>query len=387
MSHTFVSDFHTRPLLLLGAVVALALCSASPSSAQACQGSAKKGDGADIQCRIDQVLEKHDALIGTMKQKLGTCQGPNCDTLSKHFAKVEAAQGRAKRQHGRMKPTDYEDVNSRKKAKCLATNGNCYETPTDLEISDELETGAGEEVVAQLDEIGAGLDRTNELLSQPDATLPGAPALFAAAATAPMTFPPLYDYTKDGDYPAWLHISDNPKALIPTAFAMTIAAQVSEGVRRVTKNICQQDILGFNASLACLVTSLMAAAFDSTSVLLNYNLADATAWDIHGAYLRAGNLNENLVSVHGTVASVGGQVDAAQAALARLGGKFAQLQADLLATNQRLLVFQNQVIQLLLTPDGLRSVPAAILSCDGSTTECPPPSIQCSPTTGLCTFK
>lgn len=375
-----VNTHRLRGWLLRLLLLAIALCAAPPLQAQDCRGSSRKGDGADVQCHIDKILAKHEALIGTMKGKLGSCVGANCGMLQKHLEKVESGQKRAKEQHGRMQADDYEKVNSRKKAKCKGPN--CYETPGDFEISDDLETGTGAELVDQLNEIGEGLDKTNALLSEPVASPTALRSLTASAATVPV-----YDYTKDPDYPAWLHIADNPKALIPAAFGVTVAATVAEGVRRVTKNICQQDILGFNASLACIVTATIAAALDSTAVLLNFNLADATAWDTHGAYLRAANLNDTLITVDGNVSGVGAQVGAAQTALVALGGRFLQLQEELLAMNQRLIVFQNQIIQLLLTPEGQRAVPSSILTCDGSTTACPAVALSCSPTTGLCSFK
>src|SRR5436190_1274082 len=108
---------------------------AAPAYAQGQgQGQAKRGDGADIKGRIQKILDKHDAVLATVKTKLEQrCAngGPNCDLMRKHLLKAEAAQDRAKKQHGRTKDTDYADIRSPKRAKC---KGKCSDTNPEIEV-------------------------------------------------------------------------------------------------------------------------------------------------------------------------------------------------------------------------------------------------------------
>lgn len=375
-----------------GAVLVATLLSSVPSYAQKaeCAAGKKRGDGADIQCRMDAILAKHDALIGKVKGKLDSCRGPNCDLMQEHLKKVQAAQQRAKTQHGRVKQTEYDELNTTTKAKCKGGK-NCFTTPEDVVVEEEPDNGQGADLADQLDDIGEGLDKSAELLDAP-AGSPQALAALQAFASPASGFQPLYDYTADPDYPAWLHVGDNPKAIIPAAFAITIAAGIAEGIDRVASNFCQQDIFGFNGSVVCSVFSVLAVALETTATLLNFNMSDATAWDAHGAYLRAKNLNDNLETVNGSVANVGSSVatvgesvgetkaavDAVQGQVKQVATKLDEL-GDVLTAVRAL---QNQLIQLLLNPEGRRSVPASVLTCNGST--CPPVVLTCSG--GVCSF-
>lgn len=364
-------------LLACGVLLAV-LLSPAASLAQPQQ----KGDGDDIKSRMDAVIAKHETLVTTLKQKFSTCVGRNCDVMQEHLKKVDSAHQRAKKQHDKFSADDYATVNRKQRAKCKGKQ--CVDDPTEIDVEPETETGLGEDMSGQLDEIEAGLDLTTALLAEPDA---GAAALGAARAfsIAGAGFVPLYDYKGDPDYPVWLHVADNPKAIIPTAFAMSIAATTSQAIANNILNVCQQDIFGVNVSIACLPLDILAIALDATSRLLNFNLGDATAWDAKGAYERAANLDTNLALVDGRVAEVGVKVGGTAAVLVNLNARAVALDARLAATRRRLLVAQNQIIKLLMTPEGQRVVSSSILTCDGSVSNpCPSITIECSPTTGVC---
>lgn len=367
-------------------LAAFLLCSPAPASAQAaeCGTRGKRGDGADIQCRLDAVLAKHQAVIGTMKDKLNRCAGSNCEIMQDHLKKIESAQSRAKGQHGRFAAEDFEDLNTTRKSRCKSKN--CIETPTDLDVGPETDTGLGPDLADQLDEIGQDLEMTTVMLSE----APTSPAAFAArfsASALPAGFQALYDFKNDPDYPAWLHVADNTQALIPASFAMTFAAQALNKTSSVMENGCQQDIFGTNTSVICLIIDIVAVALDGTAKLLAYNLGDATAWDAKGAYMRAANISHNLGVVDGKVATVSAAVGDTQVLVNNLAAKADEVSKQMVAARQRLIAAQNQIIQLLLTPEGRRSVSAGMLTCDGIKVPCPQVSISCSPTTGLCTYR
>jgi hypothetical protein len=370
-----------RRLLVPGVCLAALLCSAAPSVAQ----PPRKGDGPDIKSRMDAVLAKHEILVNTLKERFSHCVGRNCDVMQEHLKKVESAHQRAKTQHAKFSADDYAVVNKKQRVKCKGKN--CVQDPEELTVQPESDTGLGEDMSGQLDEIEQGIDMTTTLLSEPGAG-PVALGMARSLSVAGAGFQPLYDYKNDADYPAWLHVADNPRAIIPTAFAMSIAATTSQAIANTILNVCQLDVFGVNVSIACLPLDILAIALEATSRLLNYNLSDATAWDAKGAYERAANLNANLALVDGRVGEVGTKVGGTAAVLSTLNERAVALDARLAATRRRLLVAQNQIIQLLLTPEGQRKVSSNILTCDGSVSNpCPTISIECSPTTGVCTAR
>lgn len=384
-------------LRFLGAVLVASAC-LSPLQAHAQgQGQGKRGDGADIKGRIQKILDKHDTVLATVKTKLEQrcTNGPNCDLMRKHLLKAEAAQDRAKKQHGRTKDTDYADIRSPKRAKC---RGKCSDTNPEIEVEETnpLEEDAlGEALADQLDEIEDGLDQTNTLLQATDGAPTQSLQLAAFNATSSTAgFQSLYDYTADPDYPKWLHIADNPKAIIPSAFAITIAAKVAGGIHSVATQFCGQDILGFNGNAVCAITAIIEVALDGTATLLNFNMSDATAWDAHGAYLRAGDLNNNLGIVNAGIGTVAGQVGDTAVAVTALQNQVTTLENKLtdLRTQleQELAVakaVQRHLVQMLLMPEGQRAVPVSLLTCTGSAAApCPDVVLNCSAKTGLCSF-
>lgn len=366
-------------------VLAPGLAAGQPTQDACAATRGKKGDGADIQCRVNAVLAKHDAVIGKIKDRLASCTGKNCGLMQEHVEKMASAQSRAKAQHGRFKADDYEDLNTTRKARCRGKK-NCLASPAELEVGPETDTGIGEDIVDQLAEIGEDLESTDELLDDA-ANAPAAAAMMAAAAAAaPAEFRPLYEYGNDPDYPKWLHVADNTKALIPASFALTFAAQAALKSSSVLENACQQDIFGTNTSVICLILDVVAVALDATAKLLAYNLSDATAWDAKGAYMRAADLNHNLGVVGGKVTEVGASVGNVQSAVAEIEGRADVVGQQLSAVRRRVIVAQNQIIQLLLTQEGRRSVAAAILTCDGITQMCPDVNVSCN-SAGACTFR
>lgn len=369
-----------------------------PAPAHAQGQGPKRGDGDDLKGRVDRILEKHDVLLGTVKSKFeARCQngGRNCDVMEKTLRKAEAAQGRAKGHQSRMRSDDYGGLKGTKRAKC---KGKCSDTNPEVEIEDpnpQDEEALGVALADQLDEVEDGLDQTNALLQAADDSPAQAFQSFAAfgAASSTAGFQSLYDYLNDPDYPKWLHIADNPKAIIPSAFAITIAAKVAGGIHDVATQFCGQDILGFNGNAVCAITAAIAVALDGTATLLNFNMSDATAWDAKGAYMRAADLNNNLGVVNAGVSTVAVAVGDTALAVTALQNQVTALEKNLTALRQQMeqqlaaaRAVQTHVIQMLLLPEGRRSVPATILTCTGAPGDlCPVAPVSCSDT-GVCGF-
>jgi hypothetical protein len=144
----------------------------------------------------------------------------------------------------------------------------------------------------------------------------------------------------------------------------------------------------------CAITAIIAVALDGTATLLNFNMSDATAWDAHGAYLRAADLNHNLGVVNAGVSTVSAQVGDTAQVVAVLQNQVTALEKSLSAFRQQMeqqlgaaRAMQTHLLQLLLLPEGQRAIPAALLTCTGAPGNlCPVAPINCSDKTGLCGF-
>lgn len=382
-----------------GLLVLMVLSSAAPLHAQntstdscpvgGAPSSGARGDGNDIQCRINNILSRHQTLITNLQTKLNNCNksAPNnhCDLIQDHLNRAQAAQNRATRANGRLKGSDYSDLNTVRKAKCTGKNTDCA-SGNGTVTGGDTDSGVGSDLADQLDDASTGLDKANGLLSGPP---PSSPANIASAST----FEALYDYTTDPDYPAWLHVGDDPKATIPTTFALKMAAGVAEGVEVIAEDACKQEAVvlgeGGNTSLACMALSIAAVALKSSAELVEFVDADTAAWDAHGAYKRAENINNNLGQVQSAVGNTQTQITNLQNQVTALQN---QLQTLANTINEKFFVVndtQKQLLQLLLVPDGQRTIPASLLSCTGDKSTpnpCPPVGLSCSSATGQCSF-
>ncbi|HKF20860.1 MAG TPA: hypothetical protein VKE93_04785 [Candidatus Angelobacter sp.] len=374
--------------------------------------SGARGDGNDLQCRITTLLNKHQNLLQALQGKLANCgSDPHCNQILDHINKASSANARAQKANGRTTgkdgTSDYSNLNNIRKAKCTGKNSDCASGNGTITGGDSDPT-VGQDLADQLDDAADGLDKATTALSS--TSTPSQAQLAPGAVSA--TFVNLYDYTTDKDYPSGLHLGNpDPKATIGAKFAALLAAQVVEATRDAMQDACLQDLVvlgtGGNSSVGCIPLMIIARALDATHEILEFIDNDTTAWEVHGAYLRADNLNKNLGVVDGDIGTVQAAVGNAQTTLNNLTAAVAQLQSQLTTVqneldtrinkvqgeiDQRLIVSrtdENQLLQLLLVPDGQRSIPASLLSCtgDGSTSmPCPPIAISCSATTGQCSF-
>ena len=299
-------------------------------------------------------LNKHQDLLFKLEAKLGSCSGKHCDLIQQHLDRAKAAQQRATKAKGRASKEDFGDLNTVRKIKCKKDCNTGTPETTGGESNPEI----GVEIADQLDEVAAGLDSTNQILSEP------APlrSFFRGAPSTPDAS--LYDYTQDPNYPTWLHtITVDPQADVGVRFAAQLAAGIAETVNAVSEKACNQVVVaagfGGNGSVACTVLAVIFHALKATSDLLQFVGDDTQGWEVHGAYVRAADIHTHVNQLQASVGDTATQ-------LQNLQNQVTALKYQLNASK----AIQEQIIQLLLVPEGKRTVNPSVLTCTGNN-DCP----------------
>src|SRR5215469_1131426 len=194
--------------------------------------SGTRGDGNDIQCRIGNLLTKHQTLTANLQTRFADkCpQGsttPHCDLIQDHLSRATNANSRAGKANGRMKGSDFSDLNTLRKNKCSGKNSDCASGNGTISGGDTDAT-VGTDMADHLDDAANGLDKANGMLSDPPA--PSASLATPSLFLVPAGFDSLYDFKTDPDYPQWLHSGEDPKVIIPTVFALISAQDVAESI-------------------------------------------------------------------------------------------------------------------------------------------------------------
>ena len=406
----------TRFSLYFGLLLAISLWSGNPVYAQSgmsqscpsggMPSSGTRGDGNDIQCRINNVLTSNQNLLNTMKSKASSCVGAHCDMVMDHLNRAQKAADHGMRANGRMKGSDYADLNTLRKVKCTGKNSDCA-SGNGVNSGGDSDPTVGSDMADQLDEATNALDKANQMM-QSDPS-PADPPQGSVMTSPPPTFEDLIDFTKAMDYPTWLHTGLLDPSAIPTGvrFASLLAVQANELMREVTEDACLETVValgeGGNTSLACTVVTIAARAQEAPHKVIEFAAGNTMELEVDGAYQREKNLNDNLGQVDKDVAAIGVAAGNTQVAITQLQAQVTQLQSSVDALKTQLSEVENslsqklfvnndmnkQIIQLLLSPDGNRQVPASLLTCTGdSSTGSPCPSIPvtCSKTTGVCSF-
>lgn len=395
------------------AVLAAFFCCSIPTSAQtgmteSCPSNGMpsngtRGDGDDIQCRINNVLNSNQNLVTTLQNKLSSCSGAHCDLIMDRLKRAEAGQNRAMKANGRMKGSDYADLNVIRKEKCMGKKSDCAAGNGTYTGADADPT-VGADVADQLDSVSNALDKANTTMQSDSEN--AAPRL-AVLTNAQSNFKELYDYKADPDYPAWLHSGEpDPQALAGTTYALLLASEAADELHDVSEDACKETVVavgeGGNTSLACMVLTIAARTIEAEHQLFDFIDANTTGWEAHGAYERAADLNDNLGKVDSDVAAVGVAQGNTELEISQLEGQVTLLQNSVNALKTQLSQVENnlsqklfvttdmdkQIMQLLLVPAGNRNVPASLLTCTGdgsSSTPCPTTDLNCS-TSGVCSF-
>ena len=370
--------------VLLVAVVFFNVAPAHAQTTTTCPPpGSKKGDGDDLKCRAEMALDKNQALLSTLQNQVQNCVGPRCELLQGHFSRAQSALQRGKKANGRTKREDYEELNNVRKPKCTGKPSDCS-AGTGGVSGGETDPTIGEDFADQLDDVVTGLDKANQVLSESQSSF-----LTLSSAASVTTAVPLYDFTQDPDYPTWLHLGQpNAQAIVGAKLALLTVSQVASMIKELGDAACKQTLVaagfGGNSSLACIPFAFLKELTLTVFQIMSFIDADTSGWETHGAYVRAANINDNLGLIQGSIGDSQAQIDALKTQVDALKTQVTALQAAATALNHKLTAgkaIQEQIIQLMLVPDGRRVVNPLVLTCTGNN-DCPKvldcPGTQCS---------
>ena len=374
--------------LLLWGAVPLHAQNPGPSDCTT-RGGAKRGDGADLQCRMDRLLEKQQTLLTSIKDRMGPCtDSPNrCELLEKRFERAQKAHDLAVRGNGRLRPDDFVELNRKRKGKPDSTGSSSSISTlstfnTSAAPEEDVDESIGVDLADHLDDVGDALQVANDTFVE-----------ITPPVVTPPVHPSLYDYkdpAHEPSYPNWLH-AINPS--VGARYGVLVAFEVAKGLMAWTEKVCDQTAVaagfGGNTSSACVALALVVGGLELTHELMEFGASDTDGWEAHGAYVRAGQIFDNLNSLNSTLGSVAGTVGQVGDALDDLGPQIAQHDEDIKARldslEQQLKVsyaFQRVILKLLLTQDGFKTIDPSLLVCKGD--DCPLVEFTCPG--GQCKF-
>lgn len=363
-----------------------------------------RGKGDDIQCRVNNLLNSNQNLLNTMKSKASSCVGALCDSVMDHLNRAQKAADHGVRANARVKGSDYDDLNTFRKAKCTGKNSDCA-SGNGVVTGGDSDPGIGQDIADHLDEATDGMDKANKVLSGSESSASLAQPF---NASPPSTFETLSVFQSAPGYSpeldsGWFGNLNSPAF----RFGFLLADQAAQTATTLSTQICNQVLVllgnGGNVSGPCVPLVLVARAVMATNQVVQFasnNKQGSYGW---ATYDRENQLNDNLGQVDRDVAAVGVaagntqvEITQLQAQVAALQVSMNALQAQLASTTYVLSQKSNvstdmdkQIMELLLSPDGTRNLPASLLTCTGDSSTsrpCPPVAITCSTTTGLCSF-
>jgi hypothetical protein len=190
--------------------------------------------------------------------------------------------------------------------------------------------------------------------------------------------------------------------------AADIVFFIADSVRELAQDACKQDVLGENTSLACIAVDVVWIAAKAVDEGIHFCDDDLTGNVIDTSYDRLEDVHTDLFSV-GTgvdthLTTVNTDIDTRIASLdthltnvdTHIQNEFAtltslvttliaNLSAQLTAAENKLVDADFQIMKLDLTPDGLRQIVGAILTCDGTASK-PCPNVLSMCPLGKCSW-
>lgn len=298
------------------------------------QAQSSGGSGQDVQNAATNVLEKTHNLVNTIGNLCdATCQDSDSGKMFKtKLDQMKAAQTRAENANKRATADDYGKINRRKSKNkhddgcdpnvqiCVAsTSGAVIVSSSSNEP--EIDESTGQDVAANLTDVGSDIDQLNAVLSS---NVPPPP---------PITVNPLTDaeyFFKTSMWPS------------PTVvYAAFLANQAAEKVAELAKPPCDETIValgeGGNGALACLATEGIYMVVNYTYELMEFIVRERANAEITGAYKRAGDLYSNLKSSSEAIGYIEQRV------------KEIEDKETIILSNQQC------ILQLLTMPQGQRS--------------------------------
>ena len=182
---------------------------------------------------------------------------------------------------------------------------------------------------------------------------------------------------------------------VGVVLAVDIIVFVADTVKEVAQDACKEDILGENASLACIAVDILAVVADAVGEGVHFCDDDLTANVIDTSYVGIADVHSDLFSI-GTsldnhLTNVDTDIDtnlsndftsltttvnnAATATDALITTDFNALTTQITQGTALLQAYLKQIMKLQLTPDGLKKIDPPILTCTG--TNCPNVLAQC----------
>lgn len=369
--------------LLIGVAI-LAAAMAAPAQTACPPSGSTKGDGADLQCRMGNLLNKQGEMVVTMQNKAKNCNGSQCAVLQDRLARAAKQNQRALNAHGRSSSDDYQEWTHKRgkhskpgKSDDAYTDGG-YDTAGGVDIADNIDdaTTAVQQVNESLNTSSNSIARyrpKHPRLKLDPVLLASRGVYFAPLPSAAFDEGSgsvgLYDFEADPEYPAWLHTNEDSTH---TRYNIHVAALALKAVESTAKDGCQQDIFGENTSAVCMVFSAATGTMEAIDGINEFDHQDSILWEAHGAYKRAEQVFNSVQGVSATV----GNVDAGvETVIQNLNSDYTDLKSRLVALKSELDQTRQEIktnralnmaiIRLLLTPDGKKNIPASLLNCTG----------------------
>ncbi|MGE5347291.1 MAG: hypothetical protein ACM3JH_15160 [Acidithiobacillales bacterium] len=177
-----------------------------------------------------------------------------------------------------------------------------------------------------------------------------------------------------------------------TRYALFIAKEVANSILAAAAWVCNEDILGENGSAACVPLAIAADIANGFFDTATFCAGEVTANQVDANFNRLDHLHDDLAAVQSTDNSIDSHLTNVDS---HITNEFAALDAHIvslfgtlglqLANSTALLGADlKQVMKLELTPEGLRQIVPAILTCTGA--NCPDVLTQCTGKGAVCSW-
>jgi hypothetical protein len=140
-------------------------------------------------------------------------------------------------------------------------------------------------------------------------------------------------------------------------FAARLVLKIAQGVWSGLSRACEEDIAGFNLSLACIPVDWVLFGAEETYEQFKEKDADIDSAEIEGSYERAGHIHGDIELVQATSDSIAGMVFILDEKVDVIDGKLDAV----LALMEGLRETNCEIIRLLHTPQGQRT--SDVLPC------------------------
>ena len=197
-----------------------------------------------------------------------------------------------------------------------------------------------------------------------------------------------------------------------TRYALFIIKEVANSILAAAAWVCNEDILGENGSLACVPLAIAADVANGFFDTATFCAGEVTANQVDANFNRLDHIHNDLADVQSSVnaldthlTNVNNQITSEFTALDthvtnvdnHIAAEFTALDTHMVAlftalgnqltgSTDLLSADLKQVMKLELTPEGLRQIVPAILTCTVAADNCPNVLTHCTGTGGACSW-